>query len=107
MKMKLLSAILGLLACATVAQAGTTNTTYSQTNIVYMMGTNRVAVSNEVWLATTTYASSNLTYAISNLQWLTFSNGVTTNLAVLTPGSNTVWLRVTNGLTRAVTNAAP
>lgn len=106
MKIKLLGVILLAVAMRTKG-AGYTNLLYSKTNIDYMLSTNATWVSNNAYTAATGYSSSNLTYAISNLQWLTFSNGVTTNLAVLTPGSNTVWLRVTNGLTRAVTNAAP
>lgn len=105
-KWKILSVV--LLAVAMRAKsAGYTNTTYSATNIDYMLGTNRAYVSNATWVAATAYSVSNTTYMVSNLQFLTFSNGITTNFAVLTPGSNVNWIRITNGLTRGITNAAP
>lgn len=106
MKIKLLGVILLALAVRSLG-ASYTNLLYSKTNIDYMLSTNSAWVSNNAYTAATTYSSSNLTYSISNLQWMTFSNSITTNLAVLTPGSNTVWLRITNGFTRDVTNAAP
>lgn len=97
-----------LLIVASGSNAGTTNNTFSQTNIIYMLSTNRLAVSNEVWTAATAYSVSNTTYSVSNLQFLVFSNSyITTNFAVLTPGSNINWMRITNGYVTGITNAAP
>jgi hypothetical protein len=105
-KWKILSVIL-LAVVMRAKGAAYTNTTYSATNIDYMLSTNRAYVSNVTWAAATTYSTSNTTYMVSNLQFMTFSNTVTTNFAVLTPGSNVMWLRITNGFTRDITNAAP
>ena len=105
-KWKILSVVLLAVVMRTKG-ASYTNSTYSATNIDYMLSTNRTFVSNATWIAATTYSNSNTTFMVSNLQFLTFSNGLTTNFAVLTPGSNVNWIRITNGLTREITNAAP
>jgi hypothetical protein len=106
-KWKIVSVVLLALALKAKAAPGSTNNAYSKTNIDYMLSTNRTYVSNVTWVAATVYSSSNTTFAVSNLQWMVFTNGATTNFPVLAPGSNVVWMRFTNGISKGMTNAAP
>ena len=110
--MKKLALICILVYCYLVAKAapGLTNSVYSKTNIDYMFYTNRVNFTNYVvGQSNNTFSASasNTSWTISNLQYLVLSNKVTTNFAVLTPGSNVNWMRITNGIVQGITNAAP
>ena len=103
--MKKLIVILGCLIALNVQAQ--TSLVYSVTTISNMFYTNQIAWSNNIYVVQTA-AISNSTASVSNLFWqYTNSLTLTTNLAVLTPGSNTVWLMITNSVVTGVTNAAP
>lgn len=86
--------------------AGTTNNTYSQTNILAIIQTNIAAAnlsnSNAVW--TTSNTLYTLYIANSNTLWSITNVTYSTNIAVLMPGSNTINFYYTNGILR---NVAP
>jgi hypothetical protein len=101
---KLIALLVCLAAFAVQAQTGRV---YSVTTISNMFYTNQIAWSNNIYVAQTA-AISNSTFSLSNMFWQYTNNlTLTTNLPLLAPGSNVLWLRFTNSVLIDVTNAAP
>jgi len=103
-KWKILAVVFMALAMKTKAAPGYTNTTYSATNIDYMLSTNRSYTSNVTWTASTAYSVSNSTWAVSNLFYTITTIGsldCTTNMVVNTSSST----NYVNGWNTVITNA--
>ena len=106
-KWKIVMVLVLALAMKAKAAPGFTNTVVTLSQLTTILSTNTLYVSNLTWSAATTCSSSNTFWAVSNLQYLTFSNKVTTNFAVIVPNSQTNWMRITNGIVTGITNTAP
>jgi uncharacterized membrane protein YccF (DUF307 family) len=101
--MKYLVAI--LLLSLTVCNAQYTNAVWTATTVSNVMYTNRVAMTNMI-TDLNTASASNMNFVVSNTVWsITNAQGFTTNAAYLTLGSNIMYLKVTNGIVKVVTNA--
>lgn len=94
-----------LLFSVMTAKAQYTNFVWSSATVSNVLYTNRVEMTN--W-ATAFRASdtSNNNFVVSNTVWsITNAQGFSTNAAYLTLGSNVMYLKITNGIVKVVTNA--
>lgn len=109
MKLKILGAILFALTLNSYAAPGYTNSVYSQLTISNMFYTNRIALqlatSNVNYMTTNNYfVLSNLTVSyVSNALYSVTNGNISTNIAVIVPGSLTNRINVTNGAVRSIT----
>lgn len=103
--MKLLSLkLLLLLGLAFSVKAGLTNTTLTAVQITNLLTAN---LSNSIYSSSNmTWTASNANYSLyvinSNILYSLTNYSYSSNLAVLTPGSNVTYLKITNNTVKGV-----
>lgn len=102
--MKLLIASLLLAATTAFAAPGITNFTLTATQITNLVN---ASASNSVYSSSNmTWTASNYTHSLyvvnSNILWSLTNVSYSSNLAVLAPGSNVTYLKITNSVVKGV-----
>ena len=94
-----------ILLFVSVARAQYTNFVWSSATTSNAIYTNMLANTN--WVASFRASDvSNMNFVVSNTVWsITNAQGFSTNAAYLTLGSNVMYLKITNGIVKVVTNA--